>query len=135
MNIADLEPDERLFLMEANDFEQSFPMLIAFVHDQNPELSLPLKFEIAQLLVEKLCVAGYLQAVVVKYIEKKASFFEVIESEIVPFDVVKSAWSNPYFWGSHSEQTGGAFVAVEYAGRSCLALEPTPMCEQLLAQS
>lgn len=134
MNIADLAPDERLFMIEAADFEQSFPMLIAFVHDQHPEFNLPRKFEIAQALVERLCLAGLLQASVVTYTEKRVGFWEVTGSQGISFDALKSAWSNPYLWGRYSEESGGALFGIENAGRSCLALEPTPFGLELLAQ-
>lgn len=134
MKIADLTPDEYLFLKEADDFEQSLPMLIAFVHDRHPELNLPKKFKIAQALVEKLCLAGLMQAMVVKYTERGIGCFEVVGSQSIPFNTLKAAWSNPYLWGTHSEQTGGAFFGIEYAGRSCLALEPTPNGTELVVK-
>jgi len=133
MMVVDLDTDERLFLKEAADFEQTFPMLIAFVHEQHPELSLPAKFEKAQSLVERLCAAGLMHAILVKYVERKSGFFEVADSQVVPFDLVKAIWSNPYLWGRHSEQTGGAFVGVAHDARSCLALEPTKSGNELLA--
>jgi hypothetical protein len=133
MNTIDLNSDERFFLGEAANFEQSLPMLISFVHDQHPRLALPRKFEIAQMLVERLCTAGLMRVIVVKYKEKKQGFFEVVGFEAVPFESLKAVWSNPYLWRSNSENTGGAFLGIPYEGRSCIAFEPTVQGEAMLA--
>lgn len=135
MNTIDLNSDERFFLGEAADFEQSLPMLISFVHDQHPGLALSRKFEIAQMLVERLCTSGLMRVIVIKYKEKKRGYFEVVDSDPVPFESLRSVWSNPYLWRSNSENTGGEFLGIHYEGRSCIALEPTVKGEALLAST
>lgn len=134
MNLSDLSADERLFLLEASDIEQSFPDLIAFVHNQNAGFSLAGKFELAQEIISSLCAKGLIRAMVVLYAETISGKFTVVGKEFVAFDLIATVWSNPYFWSHHAELTGGAFVGVDYHGRSCIALEPTALGELFLDQ-